>query len=457
MEECLKRNVKSAFICPHHQQQNFAEGYIGRVTSMASFGMVFSGAPLFMWHYSVRSAAFVNNIAASYYSHQTVWATPYELIHGERFADSSIVVPFGCAALVLLDKKDRETFRDRCVLMIFLHYTDDHPLFTYAFYSPKTKRILYRQDVIFLVSVFPMRSARIAANLDGNGEALIAYRSPPNMRSEVPDELSFQEWTATDPLPAFSDEVSGFELSPPDWDGAVLSPAANDLLFPVHFPEHAKFGPVSVVPVPARAMPGPFSSDETLVVGTKNGFVQDGQSEDTLLNKDFLSTKKTVTFGEVSAPDLEIAHETKIADCGEIGQSRGFSDQDVLQTDSQFEVFGGIDQSRGFSEKPVFVDELDTLQFSVPVSVPKTTRRRVHQRWTYEPRGAETAAEVVTPVLFKRRSKPPQRLTAHRLGLVAHGPAEESSPGPGPPASVSSSSLVVSHATSGGGDLPSIV
>jgi hypothetical protein len=295
-----------------------------------------------------------------------------------------------------------------------------------------------------------MRSARIAANLDGNGEALIAYRSPPSMRSDVPDELSFQGWAVTDPLPAFSDEVSGFDLSPPDCDGAVLSPAASDLLFPVHFPEHAQFGPASVVPVPARAMPGPFSCDETLVVGTKNGFVRNGQSTDTARHEDFLKTTKTVKFGEMAAPNPEIDEETKIADCGEISQSCGFSDQNFLRTDSQLEVFGGIDQSRGLSGQPVFVDELDKLQSSVPFPLPKTTHRRVNQRWTYEPRGTETATEVIPPILSKRRSKPPQRLTAHRLGLVAHGPAEQRPSGSCPPAPDSSSSLVSSRSISGG-------
>jgi hypothetical protein len=137
MKECLSRDVKSAFICPHHQQQNFAEGYIGRITAMASFGMVFSGAPLFMWIYSVRAASFINNIAASHYSREAVWATPYELIHGERFADSSIVVPFRCAALVLLTTQERSKFHSRCALMIFLHYADDHPLLPMPFSRPK--------------------------------------------------------------------------------------------------------------------------------------------------------------------------------------------------------------------------------------------------------------------------------------------------------------------------------
>jgi hypothetical protein len=48
-EECHRRGVKSAFSCPYKPQQNYSEGYLGRITTMASFAMVLSGAPLFMW------------------------------------------------------------------------------------------------------------------------------------------------------------------------------------------------------------------------------------------------------------------------------------------------------------------------------------------------------------------------------------------------------------------------
>jgi hypothetical protein len=154
VQELRSRNVKSAFICPYKSQQNFAEGYIGRLTLMASFGMVYSGAPLFMWVHAVKTAEFVNNLTATYYSRQGVWATPYELVHGERFPDASVVVPFGCAALVLLDSDEQAKFHSRCVLLLFMHYADQHPLFTYAFYSPKTKRLVYRQDCIFYPQFF---------------------------------------------------------------------------------------------------------------------------------------------------------------------------------------------------------------------------------------------------------------------------------------------------------------
>ncbi len=68
VQELRDRNVQSAFICPYRSQQNFAEGYIGRVTVMASFGMVYSGAPLFMWVHAMKAAAFINNITATFYS-----------------------------------------------------------------------------------------------------------------------------------------------------------------------------------------------------------------------------------------------------------------------------------------------------------------------------------------------------------------------------------------------------
>ncbi len=140
VQELRDRNVQSAFICPYRSQQNFAEGYIGRVTVMASFGMVQVGAPLFMWDHAMKAAAFTNNITATFYSSSGVWATPYELVHGERFPDASVVVPFGCAALILLDEYEQAKFKSRCVLMLFMHYADRHPLFTYAFYSPKRRR-----------------------------------------------------------------------------------------------------------------------------------------------------------------------------------------------------------------------------------------------------------------------------------------------------------------------------
>jgi hypothetical protein len=134
MDECHRRGVKSAFICPYTPQQNQAENYLGRITTMASYAMVFAGAPLFFWPWGVASAVFVANITATYYSREKIWFTPYTLLFGEPFPDASVVVPFGCGALILLDKSDRAKFQTRCALMIFIHYATSHPVYTYAFY-----------------------------------------------------------------------------------------------------------------------------------------------------------------------------------------------------------------------------------------------------------------------------------------------------------------------------------
>ncbi len=160
------------------------------------------------------------------------------------------MVPFGCGALVLLDKDDRAKFKTRCVLLIVVHYATSHPLYTYAFYSPRSKRVLYRQDAIFLINTFPMRHARTNSGLPVDGEALTAFRSPLSSAPDSCDDLSFQDWKVGDRLPAYEDHVTGISLHdalhpprletpdvPPDW--------------PRRYPNHPAFGPRSTVPVPA--------------------------------------------------------------------------------------------------------------------------------------------------------------------------------------------------------------
>ncbi len=64
---CRRLSIKSAYICPRHPMQNYAERYLGRITAMASFAMVYAGAPLFMWIYDIRAEVFINWITAKYY------------------------------------------------------------------------------------------------------------------------------------------------------------------------------------------------------------------------------------------------------------------------------------------------------------------------------------------------------------------------------------------------------
>ncbi len=217
---------------------------------MASFGMVFAGAPLWMWIWAIRVAVFINNITASYFSREKVWAAPYELLHGEPFPDASIVMPFGCAALVLLDQKDLTKFQNRCALLVFVHYADEHPLYTYAFYSPRTKRVLFRQDCIFLPSVFPMRIARQAAGLNPSGEPIVPFRSPLCLNGEADSHHSFRNWRHPDPLPPYEDHVSGVKLSQP-FSTRTLIPSSQPKMTsgPYHLPYHPAFGEESIIKV----------------------------------------------------------------------------------------------------------------------------------------------------------------------------------------------------------------
>ena len=165
---------------------------------MASFAMVYAGAPLFMWIWCIQCAVFINNITATYFSKEQTWATPYELEHGEPYPDASVVVPFGCGALVRLRNDKQEKFKPKCALLIFIHYAMRHPLYTYALYSPKTKRILYRQDVIFLTNIFPMREARMKGGMNPEGEEIVAYRAVRNLNKSLPLPVkSKQRWRNT--------------------------------------------------------------------------------------------------------------------------------------------------------------------------------------------------------------------------------------------------------------------
>ena len=377
LDECRKRNVKSVYICPRHPQQNYAEGYLGRVTAMASFAMVYAGAPLFMWIYAILSAVFVGNISASFYSVQRVWSTPYEVTHNEPFPDASIVVPFGCAVLVLRDSNKRSKFQNRCTMMIFVHYSDDHPLFTYAVYSPRTKRVLHRQDVIFLTSVFPMRAARTASGLGPEGDSLTVSRSPPSMLGGCPDNLSFGSWSPGDELPTYDDDVTGFSLSPPP--GEYMETPENLEGIPVGRPNHPAFSESSVL-VPIRAVP----VSEALPVHPLASLVLEKSGADIgLLDEDNLESG--FEDGQQSIERLDSFEEDALGNADVVGN---------LNIDALFDVDAN----------------------ALPPLGDASSRRPVDQRWFYEPVFADPVSE---PILSKRQSKRPQRLTSSRLGRVS--------------------------------------
>ncbi len=194
-------------------------------------------------------AVFINNITATFYSMENVWATPFEVVHNEPFPDSSIVVPFGCGVLVLLQKDDQEKFQSRCALMIFVHYAAHHPLYTYAVYSPRTKRILYRQDCIFLTNVFPMRTARSQNGLGIEGDVIVPYRAPQSMRESEDTSLSFEGWNVDQPLPDYQDHVTGHNLVALSVSQEAFPESARQVSHYIQ-PNNPKFGPPSTVKVP---------------------------------------------------------------------------------------------------------------------------------------------------------------------------------------------------------------
>ncbi len=389
---------------------------------------------------SKQQSLLIYNITASYYSKYKVWATPYEVIHGEPFPDTSIVVPFGCAALILLDADDRAKFTSRCSLMIFLHYAVDHPLFTYAFFSPRTKRVLYRQDCIFLTSVFPMRETRVQLGLTPEGDVLVTQRSPLSVRDGCPTELSFDAWKSSDPLPPYNDDVSGFGLGSPN--GNLFDEPVERLDLPVHFPNHPAFGPTSAVGVPIQVLPSGTLSRPSIHLG-------DGMEQS---RSDFGENCARIGFGgefdqshcPAGGNDVFSTHNEEVdqsddlfpndfgKNCpnidfvGQVGKFLAhedrngvvlFPDAGIDQSDVLFppKLGGNVcledsDLAHGTSSEIAVAPDLETIH--------RPTRRRVNQRWVYEPRQCAPALEPEGQLLGKRKSKPPQRLTASRLGMV---------------------------------------
>jgi hypothetical protein len=150
---------------------------------------------------------------------------------------------------VLLQKDDQEKFQSRCALMIFVHYAVHHPLYTYAVYSPRTKRILYRQDCIFLTNVFPMRTARSRNGLGVEGDVIVPYRAPQSMRESEDASLSFAGWNVDQPLPHYQDHVTGHNLMAPSvsQDG---SPKSARQVSRYIQPNNPNCGPPSTIKVP---------------------------------------------------------------------------------------------------------------------------------------------------------------------------------------------------------------
>jgi hypothetical protein len=132
--------------------------------------------------------------------------------------------------------------------MIFIHHALDHPIYAYAFFSPRTKRVIFRQDCIFLPATFPMREARTRIGMIPDGEILRTHRSPYVPEREGGNSLSFGLCKSQDPLPTYQDHITGFKFVSPH-DGTSNPTPEKPSTWLRHHPSHPAFGPPSVVGV----------------------------------------------------------------------------------------------------------------------------------------------------------------------------------------------------------------
>ena len=161
-------------------------------------------------------------------------------------------MPWGCAALYLLRKEERNKFEEKTAVGIFVDYADHHPLYAYGIWNPRTRRILYRQDVIFLIDIFPMRKARETTGFSRDGEMVVAYRAeraPASIRRGADVETSYGDW-AGPTLPKFSDHTD-CQLTDLEDKGDDFPPVRSiPRNVPGHRPFPPGFGERSTVEVP---------------------------------------------------------------------------------------------------------------------------------------------------------------------------------------------------------------
>ena len=108
----------------------------------------------------------------------------------------------------------------------------------------------------------PKRPFVHSSKKKNDGEELIAYRSPGVMRDCLP-VVSYLDWTEADPLAAFDDDVSGFDLFSPGCfpeEAGLVRPEDH----PGHCPSHPEFAP-SFVHVPMPTVPTGSSSSASCI------------------------------------------------------------------------------------------------------------------------------------------------------------------------------------------------
>jgi hypothetical protein len=170
---------------------------------------------------------------------------------------------------------------------------------------------------------------------------------------------------------------------------------------------------VSAVSVPVRAMPGPALS---------HGFPEPGDSSTSVFSSDD------------DFHSIDQSSET-IAGTDDLVAFSNDKSVPVSQSTVRFtEIFDKNEQSTALPALCDFpADRVSTSQSDLTLDVKNVksvasssrSRRPVSQRWFYESGSKDVAP--LTPSLPKRKSNPPQRLTASRLGLMAISSSDSSS------------------------------
>jgi hypothetical protein len=271
-----------------------------------------------------------------------------------------------------------------------------------------------------LTSLFPMRTAREVSGLAAEGERLTVFRSPPSIRDNCEVDLSFGDWGSTDPLPDFENAMEAvFDRSPPP--GTLVHPPAASGDLPSRFPDHPDFPP-SGVSIPIVAIPmGPVSQPLGHVSGEKT---------------------ESLELGPVSQP---LGH-----DSGEKAESLELHPRApwMLEGDPRTDAEADADWKKATND--LFPSPPHTHNKSPPFVATQDdnpSRRRVNQRWYYEPHDDASDHSELIPPLGKRISKIPQRLTHTRLGMLISSAAISGDKSSNCPAAVSSPSSSVSSAT----------
>jgi hypothetical protein len=230
-------------------------------------------------------------------------------------------------------------------------------------YSPRTKRVLHRQDVIFLPTVFPMRMARVESGLGPEGDVLQVFRFPASLLDGCDPDLSFGTWQPKDSLPDYDNDISGFPLVSPYEDLVEIPEALEGV--PVYNPVHSSFPPSSVL-VPIPAVPISPCADELIV--------------------DFQSP--TAVGGVLSPPS---ASESGSSANGAAPVAAGLAPSAEPGLDNPKELVDDLRAPTTVGEvlSPSVSDggvapRRSTRQRTKPQAVP-VPRRPVHDRWFYEP------------------------------------------------------------------------